>query len=123
MFHVRCLFYVLYILYMNYRIFDKLRNTFSKFIILLLISMHSVARILAIFSAASSASSLKLRDLTWELSNCDGSIRVPGSIPGEVHTDLMKANVISSNPYFRYNELNQVNSSMHKILFFVYFLL
>ena len=76
--------------------------------------MYSIIRIVAFFSAASTivssgASPVNLRDLIWELSNCDGTIRVPGSIPGEVHTDLMKANVISSNPYFRYNELNQVN--------------
>ena len=42
----------------------------------------------------------------WTLRSADNTIVVPGSVPGEVHTDLMNAHEISSDPYFRYNELN-----------------
>lgn len=58
-------------------------------------------------SVSSSGVSLtELDALTWTLSNTDGSIRVPASIPGEVHTALIHADILSGDPYFRYNELN-----------------
>lgn len=43
----------------------------------------------------------------WMLSSCDGKFAgIPANVPGFVNTDLMAAGIISSNPYFRYNELN-----------------
>lgn len=46
-----------------------------------------------------------LSDFT--LATCDGSIsNVAASVPGYINTDLMSAGVISSNPYYRYNELD-----------------
>jgi beta-mannosidase len=44
--------------------------------------------------------------VSWTLSSGDGSVRVTGSVPGEVHTDLMQAGILGKDPYFRYNELN-----------------
>jgi len=44
---------------------------------------------------------------TVTLSSCDGKFGpYPGSVPGEVHTDLMEAGVIKQDPYFRYEEEN-----------------
>ncbi|TPX30933.1 beta-galactosidase [Synchytrium microbalum] len=45
---------------------------------------------------------LKLDDLSWTVSNKDASISVPAKVPGEIHTDLMRANIIGE-PYFRDN--------------------
>lgn len=64
----------------------------------LLVAYCSTGSSLRIFSTS--------EHFKWTLSNCDGSISVAGTVPGEVHTDLMNANIISKNPYFRYNELN-----------------
>jgi len=67
--------------------------------------------LLATFSAISSAkdaaeSGHKVLD-EWVLSSCDGKYAdIPASVPGYVNTDLMAAGIISSDPYFRYNELN-----------------
>ncbi|CAM9099598.1 unnamed protein product [Ectocarpus fasciculatus] len=55
------------------------------------------------------ASALQIQStesLSWTLRNCDGSISIPGNVPGEVHTDLMKADIIADDPLYRYNELN-----------------
>ena len=42
----------------------------------------------------------------FTLSTCDGTIdNIPASVPGYINTDLMSAGIISSNPYYRYNEL------------------
>jgi beta-mannosidase len=57
-------------------------------------------------SSAQALKTFSLHDVDWTLSNCDGTVKVPGSMPGEVHTDLMQADLISHDPYFRFNELN-----------------
>lgn len=36
-----------------------------------------------------------LSDLSWSLSNENGSIVVPGSLPSQVHLDLMSADIIT----------------------------
>lgn len=36
-----------------------------------------------------------LSDLSWSLSNENGSIVVPGSLPSEVHLDLKSADIIT----------------------------
>ena len=40
----------------------------------------------------------------WTLSNANGSIRVPGSVPAVVHTLLLAAGTLKGDPLFRYNE-------------------
>lgn len=45
----------------------------------------------------------------WLLKSCDErSVVGPitASVPGTVHTDLIRAEIIDKDPYFRYNELN-----------------
>jgi beta-mannosidase len=43
----------------------------------------------------------------WTLKSCDDKIgSIPASVPGVVHTDLIRAGVITEDPYYRYNELN-----------------
>ena len=44
---------------------------------------------------------------TWNVRNSDGSINVPASIPGLIHTDLLSAGILKENPYFRFNEVEQ----------------
>ena len=69
--------------------------------------MKSVVAAASLLSSSAQALQIfNLHDVDWTLTNCDGTIKVPGSIPGEVHTDLMQADVISHDPYFRFNELN-----------------
>lgn len=36
-----------------------------------------------------------LSDLQWSLSNANGSIVVPGSLPSQVHLDLQRAGIIT----------------------------
>lgn len=72
----------------------------------LLLSLPSV------LSSSSSSSSLQSYDLTsnsiqWKLENCDGKVSIPASVPGLVHTDLLSAGLVSENPYYRFNELEQ----------------
>jgi beta-galactosidase/beta-glucuronidase len=45
-------------------------------------------------------------DITFRLQNGDKSINVKGSVPGEVHTDLLAAKVLKEDPYVRFNEVN-----------------
>ena len=43
----------------------------------------------------------------WTLSNDDKNISVTASVPGCVHTDLLKAKVIE-DPFYRDNEFTQM---------------
>lgn len=45
--------------------------------------------------------------VSWTVENCDGSINIPASVPGIIHTDLLSAGVLKENPYFRFNEVEQ----------------
>jgi beta-mannosidase len=47
------------------------------------------------------------KEISWTVENCDGNIKVPASVPGIIHTDLMSAGILKENPYFRFNELEQ----------------
>lgn len=42
----------------------------------------------------------------WTLCNGNGSICIPGRIPGNVHLDLLRANVLKEDPLFGFNELH-----------------
>ena len=39
----------------------------------------------------------------WEVTNANGSIVIQGNVPGEVHTDLMRAGMLG-DPHYRYND-------------------
>ena len=41
---------------------------------------------------------------TWKVNNQNGSIGLDGTVPGQIHTDLMKANLIG-DPYYRYGDV------------------
>lgn len=49
----------------------------------------------AVLPSIVSADVFSLSDLSWSLSNENGSIVVPGSLPSEVHLDLQRAQVIT----------------------------
>ena len=42
---------------------------------------------------------------TWSLRNVRGNVSASASVPGEVHTDLLRAGVLAADPYFRYNDV------------------
>lgn len=49
----------------------------------------------------------KLNSIPFSLSSCDNTLGpFTGNVPGDVHSDLMAANVITPNPYFRFEEKN-----------------
>jgi beta-mannosidase len=51
---------------------------------------------------------LTSNSMAWKLSNCGGDrVDIPATIPGLVHTDLLSAGILSENPYYRFNELEQ----------------
>lgn len=39
----------------------------------------------------------------WQVKNANGSIAIDGNVPGEVHTDLMRAGILG-DPYYRFND-------------------
>ena len=39
----------------------------------------------------------------WQVKNANGSIAIDGIVPGEVHTDLMRAGILG-DPYYRFND-------------------
>ena len=39
----------------------------------------------------------------WDVRNSNGTISIVGNVPGEVHTDLMRAGILG-NLYYRYND-------------------
>ena len=39
----------------------------------------------------------------WSVKNLNGSVSVVGNVPGEIHTDLMRAGILG-DPYYRYND-------------------
>ena len=41
----------------------------------------------------------------WTVHNVNGSIVIPATVPGVIHLDLLRANLISE-PYYRFNEAN-----------------
>ena len=49
----------------------------------------------ALLPAAASASVFNLSNLKWTLKNENGSVVVPGSVPSQVHLDLLSAGVIT----------------------------
>ncbi|XP_066239994.1 beta-mannosidase [Saccopteryx leptura] len=49
------------------------------------------------------ASSLSLRG-TWRIRSGNGSVELPGEVPGSVHTALFQRNLIQ-DPYYRFNDL------------------
>jgi beta-mannosidase len=82
------------------------RGKYFKFV-----TMLSIVGLFATFSAFTAATSDSKSDHAvlddWVISSCDGKYTdIPASVPGYVNTDLMTAGIISSDPYFRYNELN-----------------
>lgn len=50
------------------------------------------------------ARSLSLRG-SWRIRNGNGSLELPGEVPGCVHTALLQRNLIQ-DPYYRFNDLN-----------------
>jgi len=42
---------------------------------------------------------------TWQLHNAAGNVSTTATVPGEVHTDLLRAGVLLQDPYFRYNDI------------------
>ena len=44
--------------------------------------------------------------IAWTVTNANGSISVPASVPGVAHMALMEANILTEDPLYRYNELN-----------------
>lgn len=43
----------------------------------------------------------------WSLQSCDGEYHgIAATIPGDIHSDLMRSHVIKDDPYYRYGELN-----------------
>ena len=53
------------------------------------------ALIVALLPAAALASVFNLSNLKWALKNENGSIIVPGSVPSQVHLDLLSAGIIT----------------------------
>ncbi|KAF9358556.1 hypothetical protein BGX34_008886 [Mortierella sp. NVP85] len=49
----------------------------------------------------------------WQLSNKDRSVLVKATVPGQVHVDLMRANILQDDPYYG---TNYVKDSMRKII-------
>ncbi|KAF9156128.1 hypothetical protein BG015_007170 [Linnemannia schmuckeri] len=49
----------------------------------------------------------------WRLSNQDETVQVPATVPGQVHLDLIQANIIDNDPYYG---TNYVKESMRKII-------
>ena len=43
-------------------------------------------------------------DCSWEAISTNGSVRVPSTVPGQIHLDLERAGVIGDT-YFRFNAL------------------
>ena len=64
-------------------------------LLLVWLCLHSIA------SAALVRQSLDGSD--WRVTNTNGSISIPATVPGVVHLDLLRAGLIS-DPYYRYNE-------------------
>eukprot|EP01094_Clydonella_sp_ATCC50884_P019732 TRINITY_DN3927_c0_g1_i1.p1 TRINITY_DN3927_c0_g1~~TRINITY_DN3927_c0_g1_i1.p1 ORF type:complete len:944 (+),score=224.15 TRINITY_DN3927_c0_g1_i1:90-2921(+) len=54
-------------------------------------------------AAAASFFSMTLDGPDWTLTNRNGSIQVPATVPGVTHTDLMSAGIIG-DPYYRFND-------------------
>jgi len=42
---------------------------------------------------------------TWKVSNSNNSIVVSALVPGNVHMDLLRAGIITEDPYYRYNDV------------------
>ena len=53
------------------------------------------ALVTALLPAAALASVFNLSDLKWTLKNENRSIIVPGSVPSQVHLDLLSAGIIT----------------------------
>ncbi|KAF8985953.1 hypothetical protein BGZ46_000039 [Entomortierella lignicola] len=49
----------------------------------------------------------------WHLSNLDRTVQTTGSVPGQVHLDLLRAKVLQDDPYYG---INYVKDSMRKII-------
>ncbi|KAF9088765.1 hypothetical protein BGX29_000111 [Mortierella sp. GBA35] len=49
----------------------------------------------------------------WNLSNEDKSVQVSAMVPGQIHLDLIQANIIDNDPYYG---TNYVKESMRKII-------
>jgi beta-mannosidase len=85
---------------------NKMRVTKDSLILLGVVTTSSL------ISAHSSSTyheyDLTSKSLTWKLSNCQGDhADIPATIPGLVHTDLLSAGILTENPYYRFNELEQ----------------
>ncbi|KAK5809879.1 glycoside hydrolase superfamily [Linnemannia elongata] len=52
-------------------------------------------------------------DGQWKLSNQDKTIQVSATVPGQVHLDLIQANIIEDDPYYG---TNYVKESMRKVI-------
>jgi beta-mannosidase len=39
----------------------------------------------------------------WTVMNANSSIKIPATVPGQVHLDLLKAKIIG-DPYYRFND-------------------
>ncbi|KAG0299747.1 hypothetical protein BGZ97_003572, partial [Linnemannia gamsii] len=50
----------------------------------------------------------------WKLSNQDKTVQVSAKVPGQVHLDLIQANIIHDDPYYG---TNYVKESMRKIIY------
>ncbi|KAI0309749.1 glycoside hydrolase family 2 protein [Amylostereum chailletii] len=61
---------------------------------------------MAVVAPSANAGVFSLSDLTWSLSNQNGSIVVPGSLPSQVHLDLLRAGVIT-DPLLGINDFTQ----------------
>ena len=42
----------------------------------------------------------------WQVANFERRISCPGSVPGDVFTDLLACGELQQEPYYRYNDLN-----------------
>mmetsp|Transcript_29005 Transcript_29005/g.63450 ORF Transcript_29005/g.63450 Transcript_29005/m.63450 type:complete len:1018 (-) Transcript_29005:480-3533(-) len=48
---------------------------------------------------------ISLEGADWSVTSRNGSISVPGKVPGTAHVALMNAGIITGDPYYRFNEV------------------
>eukprot|EP00494_Astrolonche_serrata_P032186 UN32455 len=46
-----------------------------------------------------------LGDLNWSVINANKTIHINATVPGDIHSDLMKAGILG-DPFYRFNDLN-----------------
>jgi len=42
---------------------------------------------------------------SWQVTDSEGNVTAPATVPGEIQTDLVAAGVLPQDPYYRYNDV------------------